>query len=76
MRFPITFAKCQEYIKKYRKYKPNIITNMEITYDRSVISILTDDEIEHLIDLQIKYPEIIDKWFLFIKPQNEFSIFF
>lgn len=59
-RFPITFAKCQEHIKKY---EPNIITNMGITYDKSVIPILTDDEIEHFIDLQIKYPEIINKCF-------------
>lgn len=127
-RFPITFAKCEEHIKKYRKYESNIITNKEITYDKSIIPILSYDEIEHFIDLQIKYPEIInncfsnlielleqeekqiitrknkkiitqnnpmkkiydllinlnevddmemiDKWVLFIKSQNEFSNFF
>ena len=127
-RFPITFAKCEEHIKKYRKREPNIITNKGITYDKSIIPILSDDEIEHFIDLQIKYPEIInncfsnlielleqqekqiitrknkkiitqnnpmkkiydllinlnenddmeiiDKWVLFIKSQNEFSKFF
>ena len=62
-RFPITFAKCQDHIKKYKKYEPNIITNMGITYDKSVITILTDDEIEHFINLQIKYPEIINNCF-------------
>ncbi len=130
-RFPITFAKCEEHIKKYRKHEPNFITNKGITYDKSVIPILSDDEIEYFIDLQIKYPEIInncfsnlielleqqekqekqiitrknkkiltqnnpmrkiyellinlngdddmeiiDKWVLFIKSQNEFSKFF
>lgn len=127
-RFPITFAKCEEHIKKYRKHEPNIITNKGITYDKSIIPILSNDEIEHFIDLQIKYPEIInncfsnlielleqqekqiitrknkkiitqnnpmtkiydllinlnedddmeiiDKWVLFIKSQNEFSKFF
>lgn len=62
-RFPITFGKCEEQFKKYRKYEPNIITNKGITYDRSVIPILTDDEIEYFIDLQIKYPEIINNCF-------------
>ena len=61
-RFPITFAKCQEHIKKH-KYEPHIITNMGITYDKSAIPILTDDEIEYFIDLQIKYPEIITNCF-------------
>lgn len=63
-RFPITFAKCQD-IKQYKnkKYQPNIITNMGITYDKSVIPIITDDEIEHFIQLQIKYPEIINNCF-------------
>ena len=63
-RFPITFAKCDAHIKKYRKIEPNIITNKGITYDKSVIPILTDDEIEYFIDLQIKYPEIINKCFI------------
>ena len=62
-RFPITFAKCEEHIKKYRKCDPNIITNKGITYDKSIIPILSDDEIEHFIDLQIKYPEIINNCF-------------
>ena len=61
--FPITFAKCEEHIKKYRKYEPNIITNKGITYDKSIIPILSDDEIEHFIELQIKYPEIINDCF-------------
>ena len=62
-RFPITFAKCEEHIKKYRKCDPNIITNKGITYDKSIIPILSDDEIEHFINLQIKYPEIINNCF-------------
>ena len=128
-RFPITFAKCQEHNKKYKKNEPTLIANNGIIYDKSVIPILTDNEIEHFMDLQIKYPEIInncfnnlivlleerekqiitrknkksrtlqntpmkqiydslinlneyndmemiDKWILFIKSQNEFSKFF
>ena len=63
IRFPITFTKCQEHNKKYKKNEPNIITNMGITYDKSVIPILSDDEIEHFIDLQIKHPEIINNCF-------------
>lgn len=62
-RFPITFYKCQEFRKKNYKYEPNIITHKGITYDKSVIPILTNDNIKYFIDLQIKYPEIINNCF-------------
>lgn len=130
-RFPTTFAKCKQYNEKYRKFEPNIITNKGVKYNKSVIPILSDIEIEYFINLQIKYPEtinncfnnlteileqqeklqqqiitrknkkliiqnkpmnkiyecltnlhehtdmqMIDKWVLFIKSQNEFSEFF
>lgn len=61
-RFPVTFDRC-EYVKKLRKYKYNFITNKGITYDKSHIPTFSDDEIEHFIDLQMKYPEIINKCF-------------
>jgi len=44
-KFPIMFSQCQEYIK-HRKYEPTIINFREITYDKSVIPILTDNEID------------------------------
>jgi hypothetical protein len=128
-RFPITFNSCQEFSKKYKKCEPNFITSQGITYDKSVIPMLSNDDIEYFINLQIKYPEIInncsdkliqileekekqiitkktkklkiqntymkqiydllanvnednndtniiDKWVLFIKSQDEFSNFF
>lgn len=62
-RFPKTFSKCEEFNKKYKIYEPNLDTNNGITYDRSVIPILTDDEIEMFINLQLKYPEIIKECF-------------
>lgn len=124
-KFPHTYALCA---KRKRKYKPDIVTTNEITYDRSVLPILTQIEIEHFIELQKKYPETInecfnnlikileqgekrltlqnkkikqqnynymgdifnslnnlkifkdayqiDKWILFIKSQDDFSVFF
>jgi hypothetical protein len=62
-RFPITFSKCKKHNEKYKKYEPNIITSRGIVYDKSVIPILRNDEIERFIDLQIKYPEIINNCF-------------
>ena len=76
-RFPITFAKCQEFRKKYYKNEPDIITKKGITYDKSIIPILTDNEIEYFIDLQIKYPEIINNCFnnlIEILEENETQI--
>jgi len=62
-RFPITFAKCQEFSKKHKRCEPNIVTTKGITYDKSVIPILTENEVEHFIDLQMKYPETINACF-------------
>lgn len=57
-RFPITYSLC----KKYRT-RPEIVTQKDITYDKSAIPILTQHEINAFIKLQIKYPEIIDMCF-------------
>lgn len=46
--------KSQEFSKKC---EPNIIRNKEITYDKSGIPILTDDEIKYFMDLHKKNQE-------------------
>ena len=62
-KFPIMFSKCEEYNKKNKKNKPNIIICNGVTYDKTAIPFLTNNDINLFIDLQIKYPEIIDNCF-------------
>ena len=122
-KFPLTYARCELYNNKYRKFPPYIINNNGIIYDKSIIPILSENEINNFIELQKKYPQIInncfdklikilenqekkivisenqknpmdeiydilsslniynnknmiDKWVLFIKSQNDFCYFF
>lgn len=62
-RFPVTFSKSDDYAKKYRKHAPNMITLHGITYDRSLLPTLSDNEIEQFANLQLEYPEIINNCF-------------
>jgi len=62
-RFPVTFSKSDDHAKKYRKHAPNMITLYGITYDRSLLPTLSDNEIEQFANLQLEYPEIINNCF-------------
>ena len=60
-RFPITYALCEKRIKKYLKF--NLITKDGVTYNKSVIPTLQQYQIDNFINLQNKYPEVINECF-------------
>jgi hypothetical protein len=62
-KFPLTFARCELYNGKYKKFPPYIIKNNGIIYDKSRIPILSEDEIKNFIELQKKYPQVINDCF-------------
>lgn len=61
--FPLTFSRCALHNKKNKKLPPALVTQNSITYDTSVIPMLTQTEIDNFIHLQITYPDIINKCF-------------
>jgi len=76
-RFPIIYSACELHNKKYKKYPQNIIIQNGITYDKSVLSMLSQSDIDNFIQLQIKNPEIIIMCFenlIEILTQNEKQI--
>lgn len=60
-RFPITYALCEKRNKKYLKF--NLITKDGVTYNKSVIPTLQQYQIDNFINLQNKYPEVINECF-------------
>jgi hypothetical protein len=59
IRFPITYSACAEYKKKHCK-PDEIISKNGITYNRSSIRVVTENEINQFIQWQLEYPEIIE----------------
>lgn len=60
-KFPITYALCEKRNKKYLKF--NLITKDGVTYNKSVIPTLQQYQIDNFINLQNKYPEVINECF-------------
>lgn len=63
-RFPITHALCEKHNKRYRKNEPDIVIQNGITYDKSVLPVLSQWELDTFIELQEKNQEIINMCFI------------
>ena len=64
MRFPITYSLCEKYNKRYRKNLPDIIIQNGVMYDKSVLPMLSQGDIDMFVELQEKNQELINMCFI------------
>lgn len=62
IRFPVTYATCAAYKQKHCK-PDEIVTQNGITFNKSSIRVVSQNEINTFIEWQSKHPEIVEMGF-------------